>query len=190
MEGDYSLLLSGFREKLKWMIRLKTEPMAGISKAHLDWPPAPQLFVLQSCTRRTAPHCSGPATLRSSGPATWATEAPRTFPKAQVSGGPWEANEGVRHGVGPTSPSIWLLLSLRRLALCGVGTDKLRPGGCEGSAISCPGSCSPGAVPRALVAWRALGPQLLSSSSELMTRPLPPVPLAPRGTPTQSQQTQ
>ncbi|XP_061023373.1 roundabout homolog 4 isoform X1 [Dama dama] len=49
---------------------------------------------------------------------------------------------------------------------------------------------SPGAVPRALVAWRALGPQLLSSSSELMTRPLPPVPLAPRGPPTQSQQTQ
>uniref|UniRef100_A0A8B9YHK8 Roundabout homolog 4 n=2 Tax=Bos TaxID=9903 RepID=A0A8B9YHK8_BOSMU len=51
-------------------------------------------------------------------------------------------------------------------------------------------SQSPGAVPRALVAWRALGPQLLSSSSELMTRPLPPVPLAPRGPPTQSQQTQ
>ncbi|XP_055271927.1 roundabout homolog 4 [Moschus berezovskii] len=51
-------------------------------------------------------------------------------------------------------------------------------------------SQSPGAVPRALVAWRALGPQLLSSSSELMTRPLPPVPLAPRGLPTQSQQTQ
>ncbi|KAF4009710.1 hypothetical protein G4228_001067 [Cervus hanglu yarkandensis] len=49
---------------------------------------------------------------------------------------------------------------------------------------------SPGAVPRALVAWRALGPQLLSSSSELMTRPLPPVPLAPHGPPTQSQQTQ
>ena len=69
-------------------------------------------------------------------------------------------------------------------------TDKLRPGGCEGSAISRPGSCSPGAVPRALVAWRALGHQLLSSSRELMTRPLPPVPLAPRGPPTQSQQTQ
>ncbi|XP_062950215.1 roundabout homolog 4 isoform X2 [Cynocephalus volans] len=51
-------------------------------------------------------------------------------------------------------------------------------------------SQSPGAVPRALVARRALGPQLLSSSNELVTRPLPPVPLSPRGTPTQSQQTQ
>ncbi|XP_037361433.1 roundabout homolog 4 isoform X2 [Talpa occidentalis] len=49
---------------------------------------------------------------------------------------------------------------------------------------------SPGAVPRALVAWRALGPQLLNSSNELVTRPLPPAPLSPRGTPTQSQQTQ
>lgn len=52
-----------------------------------------------------------------------------------------------------------------------------------------PFSC-PGAVPRALVAWRALGPQLLSSSSELVTRPLPPAPLSPRGSPIQSQQTQ
>ncbi|XP_008534220.2 roundabout homolog 4 [Equus przewalskii] len=49
---------------------------------------------------------------------------------------------------------------------------------------------SPGAVPRALVAWRALGPQLLSSSSELVTRPLRPAPLSPRGSPIQSQQTQ
>ncbi|KAM9659889.1 roundabout homolog 4 [Trichechus inunguis] len=51
-------------------------------------------------------------------------------------------------------------------------------------------SQSPGAVPRALVAWRALGPQLLSSSNELSTRPLPPAPPSPHGTPTQSQQTQ
>ncbi|XP_062054432.1 roundabout homolog 4 [Lepus europaeus] len=51
-------------------------------------------------------------------------------------------------------------------------------------------SQSPGAVPRALVAWRALGPQLLSSSNELATRPLPPAPLSPRGTPPQSQQRQ
>ncbi|XP_057551850.1 roundabout homolog 4 isoform X3 [Hippopotamus amphibius kiboko] len=51
-------------------------------------------------------------------------------------------------------------------------------------------SQSPGAAPRALVAWRALGPQLLSSSSELVTRPLPPAPLSARGAPTQSQQTQ
>ncbi|XP_057551848.1 roundabout homolog 4 isoform X2 [Hippopotamus amphibius kiboko] len=50
-------------------------------------------------------------------------------------------------------------------------------------------SQSPGAAPRALVAWRALGPQLLSSSSELVTRPLPPAPLSARGAPTQSQQT-
>ncbi|XP_049713199.1 roundabout homolog 4 isoform X1 [Elephas maximus indicus] len=53
-----------------------------------------------------------------------------------------------------------------------------------------PGGCSPGAVPRALVAWRALGPQLLNSSNELATRPLPPRPPSPHGTLTQSQQTQ
>uniref|UniRef100_A0A452T1N6 Roundabout guidance receptor 4 n=1 Tax=Ursus maritimus TaxID=29073 RepID=A0A452T1N6_URSMA len=51
-------------------------------------------------------------------------------------------------------------------------------------------SQSPGAVPQALVAWRALGPQLLSSSNELASRPLPPTPLASRGAPAQSQQTQ
>uniref|UniRef100_A0A8C2W3F9 Roundabout homolog 4 n=1 Tax=Chinchilla lanigera TaxID=34839 RepID=A0A8C2W3F9_CHILA len=46
------------------------------------------------------------------------------------------------------------------------------------------------AVPGALVAWRALGPQLLRNSNELATRPLPPVPLSPGGTHTQSPQTQ
>ncbi|MBV99467.1 Roundabout 4, partial [Eschrichtius robustus] len=51
-------------------------------------------------------------------------------------------------------------------------------------------SQSPGAVPWALVAWRALGPQLLGSCSELVTRPLPAAPLSPRGPPSQSQQTQ
>ncbi|KAL4681428.1 hypothetical protein H8959_006905 [Pygathrix nigripes] len=52
-------------------------------------------------------------------------------------------------------------------------------------------SQSPGAVPQALVAWRALGPKLLSSSNELVTRPLPPGPLFPHETPpTQSQQIQ
>uniref|UniRef100_A0A8C8YE21 Roundabout homolog 4 n=1 Tax=Prolemur simus TaxID=1328070 RepID=A0A8C8YE21_PROSS len=51
-------------------------------------------------------------------------------------------------------------------------------------------SQGPGAVPGALVAWRALGPQLRRSSNELGTRPLPPAPLSPRGSPTQSQQTQ
>lgn len=56
--------------------------------------------------------------------------------------------------------------------------------------VSPPGYCSPGAVPQALVAWRALGPQLLSSSNELASRPLPPTPLASRGAPAQSQQTQ
>ncbi|KAF6082802.1 roundabout guidance receptor 4 [Phyllostomus discolor] len=50
-------------------------------------------------------------------------------------------------------------------------------------------SHSPGAAPRALVAWRALGPQILGSSNEL-TRPLPPAPLSSHGSPTQSQQTQ
>ncbi|XP_058926285.1 roundabout homolog 4 isoform X2 [Kogia breviceps] len=51
-------------------------------------------------------------------------------------------------------------------------------------------SQSPGAGPWALVAWRALGPQLFGSPSELATRPLPAAPLPPRGPPTQSQQTQ
>ncbi|XP_007950325.1 roundabout homolog 4 [Orycteropus afer afer] len=59
-----------------------------------------------------------------------------------------------------------------------------------GSRVSKNLSQSPGAVPRALVAWRALRPQLLSSSNELATRLLPPVPPSPQGTPTQSQQTQ
>ncbi|XP_003472616.2 roundabout homolog 4 isoform X1 [Cavia porcellus] len=51
-------------------------------------------------------------------------------------------------------------------------------------------SQSPAAVPGALVAWRALGPQLLRSSNELATRPLPPAPLSPGGAPTQNPQTQ
>nr|XP_045001817.1 roundabout homolog 4 isoform X1 [Jaculus jaculus] len=51
-------------------------------------------------------------------------------------------------------------------------------------------SQSPGAAPHALVAWRALGPQLQRNSSELATRPLPPTPLSLRGSPTQSQQAQ
>ncbi|XP_016059882.1 PREDICTED: roundabout homolog 4 [Miniopterus natalensis] len=50
-------------------------------------------------------------------------------------------------------------------------------------------SQSPGAVPRTLVAWRALGPQLLSSSHELAC-PLPPAPLPAHEAPTQNQQTQ
>lgn len=53
-----------------------------------------------------------------------------------------------------------------------------------------PGSCSPGAVPGALVAWRALGPQFLCNSNELATRPLPPVPLSPGRALTQSPQNQ
>lgn len=64
------------------------------------------------------------------------------------------------------------------------------PGADGSSTISCSGYGSPGASPRALVAWRALGPQLLRSSNELVTRPLPPAPLSPRGPPTQRQQTQ
>ncbi|XP_012785951.2 roundabout homolog 4 isoform X1 [Ochotona princeps] len=51
-------------------------------------------------------------------------------------------------------------------------------------------SPSPGVMPRALVAWRALGPQLLNSSNELATRPLPPTATSPRGTSPQSQQKQ
>ncbi|XP_029771009.1 roundabout homolog 4 isoform X1 [Suricata suricatta] len=51
-------------------------------------------------------------------------------------------------------------------------------------------SQSPGAVPQALVAWKALGPQLLRSSNALASRPLPPAPPPSRGASTQSQQTQ
>ncbi|KAI5943224.1 Roundabout4 [Manis javanica] len=51
-------------------------------------------------------------------------------------------------------------------------------------------SQSPGAGPRALVAWRALGPQLLGSSNELVMHPLPPAATAPCGAPTPNQQTQ
>ncbi|XP_006892907.1 PREDICTED: roundabout homolog 4 [Elephantulus edwardii] len=51
-------------------------------------------------------------------------------------------------------------------------------------------SQSPGAMPRTLVAWRALGPQLLSSSNELATHALPSAPPSPHGSPTQCQQTQ
>ncbi|XP_048199679.1 roundabout homolog 4 isoform X1 [Perognathus longimembris pacificus] len=49
---------------------------------------------------------------------------------------------------------------------------------------------SPGAVPRALVAWRALGPQLLRNSNELATRPLPPIPVSAGRILSQSPQTQ
>lgn len=79
------------------------------------------------------------------------------------------------------------------------GDRKLRGGVDRGAGLglgpmgalpfSHPGYCSPGAVPRALVAWRALGPQLLSSSNEL-TDPLPSAPLSSHGPPTQNQQTQ
>ncbi|XP_060035798.1 roundabout homolog 4 isoform X3 [Erinaceus europaeus] len=50
---------------------------------------------------------------------------------------------------------------------------------------------TPEAVPRALVAWRVLGPQILSNSSELLARTPPPsTSLSPRRASTQSQQTQ
>ncbi|XP_029337901.1 roundabout homolog 4 isoform X2 [Mus caroli] len=42
-------------------------------------------------------------------------------------------------------------------------------------------SQSPGEAPRAVVSWRAVGPQLHRNSSELASRPLPPTPLSLRG---------
>ncbi|XP_007495122.2 roundabout homolog 4 [Monodelphis domestica] len=39
----------------------------------------------------------------------------------------------------------------------------------------------PGAVPRTLAAWRAIGPQLLNPRNELASRPLPPAPPSPIG---------
>ncbi|XP_052044647.1 roundabout homolog 4 isoform X2 [Apodemus sylvaticus] len=53
-----------------------------------------------------------------------------------------------------------------------------------------PNSCSPREAPRAVVAWRALGPQLHRNSSELATRPLPPTPLSLRGAPSHDPQSQ
>lgn len=112
MERGSSLFPLGSRTlKLNWMTKLKLEPVVEVCKAHPGLASSHRLFALQSCTRPTAPRCSGPATLWSSGPVSWATEAPRTFPKAQVRGGRYEAGEGLRQGVG-------LLLSLWRLAGC------------------------------------------------------------------------
>ncbi|XP_031200711.1 roundabout homolog 4 isoform X2 [Mastomys coucha] len=51
-------------------------------------------------------------------------------------------------------------------------------------------SQSPGEAPRAVVAWRALGPQLHRNSSELATRPLPPTSLSLRGAPSHDPQSQ
>ncbi|GAB1294037.1 Roundabout homolog 4 [Apodemus speciosus] len=53
-----------------------------------------------------------------------------------------------------------------------------------------PNSCSPREAPRAVVAWRALGPQLHRNSSELATRPLPPTPLSLRRSPSHDPQSQ
>lgn len=163
--------------------------------------PSHNLFPLQSCTKPTVPHCSWVAAPQSSGPGNWEIEVLRIFLKTQVRRGFQERSEGVRWAIEARTipvPSAWLLfLSLRRLsrwasgqelkagqqADWGLGTNEILP-------VSAPGSCSLGAVPRALVAWRALGPQLLSNSNDLVTRPLPPTPRSPRGTLTQSQQTQ
>ncbi|KAM6158636.1 LOW QUALITY PROTEIN: roundabout homolog 4 [Rhynchocyon petersi] len=51
-------------------------------------------------------------------------------------------------------------------------------------------SQSPEAMPCALADWWTLGRQLLSSSKELATHPLPATPTSPLGAPIQSQQTQ
>ncbi|XP_038180151.1 roundabout homolog 4 isoform X1 [Arvicola amphibius] len=53
-----------------------------------------------------------------------------------------------------------------------------------------PKSCSPEVIPRTVVAWRAPGPQIQRNSNELATRPLPPTPLSPCGTPSPDPQTQ
>ncbi|XP_029399519.1 roundabout homolog 4 isoform X3 [Mus pahari] len=51
-------------------------------------------------------------------------------------------------------------------------------------------SQNPGEAPRAVVAWRAVGPQLHRNSSELASRPLPPTPLSLRGAPSHDPQSQ
>lgn len=53
-----------------------------------------------------------------------------------------------------------------------------------------PNTCSPREAPGAVVAWRALGPQLHRNSSELAARPLPPTPLSLRGAPSHDPQSQ
>lgn len=51
-------------------------------------------------------------------------------------------------------------------------------------------SQSPGEAPRAVVSWRAVGPQLHRNSSELASRPLPPTPLSLRGASSHDPQSQ
>ncbi|XP_028611677.1 roundabout homolog 4 isoform X1 [Grammomys surdaster] len=53
-----------------------------------------------------------------------------------------------------------------------------------------PISCSSREAPQAVVAWRALGPQLHRNSNDLATRPLPPTPLCLRGAPSPDPQSQ
>lgn len=80
---------------------------------------------LQNCTKPTAPHCSGPATLWSTGPGSWGKKAPRTFLKAQVRG-----SKGARQGAG----AYQLAPVLEKAGWAGCGNRKLsdRVGGGAG----------------------------------------------------------
>jgi hypothetical protein len=60
----------------------------------------------------------------------------------------------------------------------------------ENLLFSGPNSGSPGEAPRAVVSWRAVGPQLHRNSSELASRPLPPTPLSLRGASSHDPQSQ
>uniref|UniRef100_A0A8C6EM40 Roundabout homolog 4 n=1 Tax=Marmota marmota marmota TaxID=9994 RepID=A0A8C6EM40_MARMA len=150
------------------------------------------------------------AELPSSPPAQPSPQAPaarRLPPQLAQTSNPWPSSDSLCSRRGLSSPRLSLAATeawktKKKQELHQANSSPLLRGSCSTelwarelgnrgsknlSQNTAPGSCFPGAVPRALVAWRALGPQLLRNSNDLMTRPLPPTPLSPRGTPTQSQ---
>ncbi|KAG3286866.1 roundabout homolog 4 isoform X2 [Ictidomys tridecemlineatus] len=146
------------------------------------------------------------AELPSSPPAQPSPQAPaarRLPPQLAQTSNPWPSSDSLCSRRGLSSPRLSLAATeawkaKKKQELHQANSSPLLRGSCStelwarelGNRGSKNLSQNTGAVPRALVAWRALGPQLLRNSNDLMTRPLPPTPLSPCGTLTQSQQTQ
>ncbi|KAM4847662.1 roundabout homolog 4 isoform X3 [Urocitellus parryii] len=146
------------------------------------------------------------AELPSSPPAQPSPQAPaarRLPPQLAQTSNPWPSSDSLCSRRGLSSPRLSLAATeawkaKKKQELHQANSSPLLRGSCStelwarelGNRGSKNLSQNTGAVPRALVAWRALGPQLLRNSNDLMTRPLPPTPLSPRGTLTQTQQTQ
>ncbi|KAG3286869.1 roundabout guidance receptor 4, transcript variant X4 [Ictidomys tridecemlineatus] len=145
------------------------------------------------------------AELPSSPPAQPSPQAPaarRLPPQLAQTSNPWPSSDSLCSRRGLSSPRLSLAATeawkaKKKQELHQANSSPLLRGSCStelwarelGNRGSKNLSQNTGAVPRALVAWRALGPQLLRNSNDLMTRPLPPTPLSPCGTLTQSQQT-